>query len=1258
MILKKHKQMKKVTLMLIFMLCAIGFDISAQTAAQTDIAGTGTVAKCGTAKSGTEFYVAFGRNHKEDAINAAGNNVILVLRITGLADTNVTLSFTENPALDSIIFVPGGTIRDYSLTQEQAVAAYAGDMTYSPPQANPKNYKKSIRVTSTEPITLVAINSAVHSVEATLVWPIESWGTEYYNIGLMPYYGNGDTNNSNGYLLIAKENDTQVSGVAANPINLNAGETYHYYSNNANTTGTHITSNKPIAFYQTNTQASITSNTSIPYYNYNFEQLPPVNQWGTEFIAPANETSSDDENSYAGFFRVYAKENNTLVTVKFANGTSKTYTINTVNATNRYVDIILNIDNINNLENNTGSKACYITSDKPVGICSINISHKLGQMYSQPAIAWLPPLEQKTRNVLMSPLDINSNLVYNEMHHFLTVIVPTANKDNTTISVNGGPAQPIESFLSQFQWVADNIGGSDYSVGQYYFGASNQANCGSNCYLHTTALVDNPDGLIMLAYGEGSYTKYFYNVGSAYRDLTASFTVNDEVYYEMDGKSYCNTSDFTFVVDSRDPNALNTIVWMLNGVEIPDSGDQKTVTVNNLPDSYYTIEMLVNNTTTYTTHFYVGGSPAVWTPEVNSDDDEKHNWHNPDNWTPAAIPSVCNDVYIPGNSTHYPKLTSPAECRNIYFIHGAELGRPDLLAYKKAHVQYNFGLSQLGQETDNDKNLVLENNSTDDRLLYSAAVSSDPIERERWYMLSSPLQGVVTGDFGLGGFPLTFLMKFGPVEKDGINYPVGNWSTPYTSMTEPVAEDFTDGFAFYMYGYGMTGDNTGCEETGYFGQLNESDYMSNRNGDNYGLGEINGILELPFFADSTMLYAHRTQVYDQSLNTSRFYYINDGVNYFPDFNKFTGTSISIQREENNGNYRFAPEYYDQVNNQWRFENQILRSTSGLSSGDEFLVGNPYMSSIDMLKFFRDNSASVINHSFRIWDGTDFISCEVDVLTETFTPTSSSDMRYIAPLQGFFLQSAGNGEDVLFNVENISTVRPANSSFNLRSAQETREENLLRIKAENQFATSYMVIKYKEGASNGYNCKEDVQKLFSPHNYVPSIYSLADDVPVDINFINNNGDIIIPLGIKTEQTGEIRLTFTGMDNYFKASKIEFIDALENRTIDLTGKSSYTYIFNHNEKGIQNGRFSLRIGTLITALQNVDREDEPKVYGDSKGIYVISSEPVRKLEIYDLTGKKVYENSSDVKYYPLHGNLSKSPLIVKVRTNSRVKTTKIN
>ena len=702
-------------------------------------------------------------------------------------------------------------------------------------------------------------------------------------------------------------------------------------------------------------------------------------------------------------------------------------------------------------------------------------------------------------------------------------------------------------------------------------------------------------------------------------------------------------------------------------IEFIDASENKTINLTGMTNYIYTF----NNTQTgitngrFSIRFSAGESVSVWTPMSGGSDAQKRDWNNAANWTPSIVPTPVHSVYIPGNLSYYPQLTGTekVKCRNIYFMEGGELGRPDLLVYNRAYVQVNFDLKQSDQARKDDKVLVTRNTVTTDRMQYSAAVSAPPLIREQWHMLSAPLRGIVTGDFAFGGFPLTFLMKFGPVNKDIERYEVGKWTTPYTKMTEPL--NCTDGFAIYMYGYGMTDSNDGCEETGTYGAsntLNESLMPSSRNNLKYGLREINGILEFPFFEDATGMNAHRTQVYDPTSKQSTFYYVYDGQNGAV-LNSLSGETENRRREDYDGNYRFIPE--ERSGGAWVFQNPVTHSGDGLGSEDEFMVGNPYMSSIDMLEFFKDNDNTKIQAHYRIWDGTEktFISYQVDVANHKISPSNpGANDGYIAPMQSFFLKTANGyasngGSIVKFDVTKISAVRPSGNS-NFRDG--TAKQNSLYVKAENDLASSYLFIGYKENASAGFRGGEDVQKLFSPVEYVPEIYALTDDIPTDILFINNKErETTIPLGIKTDRTGEIRLTFTGMDNYSKASKIELFDALENRTINLTGQSSCTYTFNHTQTGISNGRFSLRFENSTTALPEINDPDRLNVYGDSKGIYVVSpaSDPVRQMAIYDFQGRKIYESTSDARYYPLPGNLARSPLIVKVITKNSAKTVRI-
>ena len=660
------------------------------------------------------------------------------------------------------------------------------------------------------------------------------------------------------------------------------------------------------------------------------------------------------------------------------------------------------------------------------------------------------------------------------------------------------------------------------------------------------------------------------------------------------------------------------------------------------------------------TDFNPGKTSIVWTPEENNTagvtNAQKQNWNNAANWTPKVVPTACHNVFIPGNSSHYPVLSNYVECNDIYFMQGGELGRPDLLIYNKAHIQLNFGLWQEQQIINrNDTELILKSSSSKDRMLYSASVSN-PLERERWIALSAPLRGIVTGDLNFGGFPLTFMKKFVPTKKDNVQYAVGEWTTPYTSFSESFAP--TEGFGFYMYGFDPSGDekrNLGCDESGSYNTLNDLTFFPDKTGNTYGISQTNGILELPFFTDSLGLDAHRTQKYDEANNLSSFYYVFNGSAGV--FNALTGTEEPVYRETFDGNFRFITENRSSGN--WKFENPILHDVTDLAVDHEFMVGNPYMSSIDMIEFYRDNKES-IDSEFHIWNGKNFDTHLIDLENDTVISPGPKNMRYIAPMQGFFLTYKGG--DVIFDVEKISTVRPSNASSNLRSASVERiEENALRIKAENMYVASYAIIGHKPGAAEGFTREQDVQKLFSPYWYIPEVYLMADGIPVDIRYIDNAVERIVPIGLKTELLGNITLTLTGMDNYNTVSEIILTDTKLNREMDISGLPSFTYSFDNQTSGIKNDRFYLRFVPSITSQTPIPEEEYIRIYTQESDILIQapSFDPIREIRVFDLQGRLIFGKSftEEVGNYRIPHNSNDGCVIVRVKTKDRVKNQKV-
>jgi len=1158
---------------------------------------------------GTDFWVTFGQNRS----HVYTDPLTLQIKIVAKETTTIKFDYWFNNAYSFTQTINAG-IYTYDIPVVERDLVYAV-------LSGARN--KSLNITSTKPVSVYALNQRDQGADATNVLPVSNLGTEYYHISYAARpYGSAM---QDAYVLIGVEDGTVVHENGVFLVNLQKGRCYYnYLGDNSDGTGRRITSNKPIAYFVINEYCFVPSTHS--WGDNLFQQLPPVSQWGTKFLVP---------NTVQGVGRVRIVASKAATTITQSGASVISGSLTNLNA-GQFVELEI------------GSAGCYLSANNPIGVCA----YMVGSQYvdpsgvtepGDPSMAWIPPIEQSLKEVTFTPFipSVATRLT----DHYALIVTPTATKGETKVSMGGSAPVPITGVT----WVDNAVSG--YSFGSYKIY--------NNAYT-----ISNPKGLTISGYGMGPRESYYYVSGSAARNLDAYFNINDTYYLDFERGSVCNDYDFeAFITYPLDP-ASGSLRWLINGVEQLAATDNKIWSANFSPGTY-TVDMVVKPLSeaarTYTTTFVVEEVIAVvWTPEKNTagSDADKQNWHDKRNWTPNEIPSLCTDVYIPGDCSHYPLLTQDAECNDIYFIQGGELGRPDLLkTYNKARVHLNLGLEMTVQNSDDDLDLVLDSYNTEDRLLFSAGRST-PLDRERWYMLSSPLRNVVSGDFGFGGFPLAYMQKFGPITKDGTNYPVGEWTDTYTSMKEPLS--ITEGFAYFVYGYdsGSAANslrNRGCLESG---NINDFAYFPERVG-GYGLKEINGILELPFYEDRFQREAHRTQKYD-GINKSTFYYIADGT--YPDamYNQIVNRKIDeVARESANlGSYRFIAE--NRVSGNWQFANPVYHSGAGLGSSTEFMVGNPYMSSLDMIEFYKDNSA-LLEPQFRIWDGTDFVSFDINVANNEILPTVPGESDYIAPMQAFFLVTKTDyaNQNIKFDVTKISKVRPFGTPANLRSGKE--EENIIRIQASNNISVSHALIAGRENASHSYQKGEDIYKLFSPSAQLPQVYTLADEIPLDMNFINPKGEITIPIGLKTDYRGMIHLTFSGMNNYFQASKIEFMDVVGNKIIDITDEDSFTYSFNNQKEGISNGQFFLRFSSSATDISDVLLEDVISVYRNQSVLSISSTllDPIQRIVIYDLQGKVLYNlDFLNTNFYTINTPTESSLLIVQVTTKTGSKTVKLN
>lgn len=669
----------------------------------------------------------------------------------------------------------------------------------------------------------------------------------------------------------------------------------------------------------------------------------------------------------------------------------------------------------------------------------------------------------------------------------------------------------------------------------------------------------------------------------------------------------------------------------------------------------------------------IAPNQATWTTAAKDT-----HWDHSGNWltqTGGGYPIWCTDVIITSpeepvnpedpepeaNNLYSPVLLPGDACRDITFRPHATVGQVEQLIYRAAYVEH---IPTPGQ----------------------------------WMMLSAPLKYIYNADWDTdpswGGtnafdpfkryFSYFDLRYTGSGENpDGIAGSLtGNFSLPFANLKQKLTTGL--GFGSYV----TAGNNTVYKDTLYFprfipfGNAKELEdqgvslsevtyqYHWSDNGEwiNAGEGPTTGLLDYdPFIIGGTL-----NNPDSKGVETSR------GT-----VAKTTDTRWTEMFTEENWSY---DTYYDEVfaqDNRYRFifeEDEILNTGSfevlNSSTGSTRLIGNPFMSHLDFDQFYTDNSAK-INNYYRLWDGRQFYSYMANSastdngvwhgLKDIYTTTPQVDVvtKYIAPMQAFFFEVKNasdepNTMELTFTSE--ASVAPSGEDLKnsrLRDSQEN--ENLLNIHLEMNGSKSMAILASLQRASDNYLPAEDIYKLFSAANALPEIYTIADRTAIEINAISQEGnEKIIPLGIKTSQTGSFDIHIDGAENFKAYPHVFLRDALENKNYDINQTNSFSFTKTDQEN--LEGRLFIVMSKIPNSIGDfpLTTENNLIVKVDDGQINIYSAlEKIETIELYDTSGRLRYKNTSiNTSSYQFSPNIINSGVfILKIKTEKGSKIQKI-
>lgn len=195
-----------------------------------------------------------------------------------------------------------------------------------------------------------------------------------------------------------------------------------------------------------------------------------------------------------------------------------------------------------------------------------------------------------------------------------------------------------------------------------------------------------------------------------------------------------------------------------------------------------------------------------------------------------------------------------------------------------------------------------------------------------------------------------------------------------------------------------------------------------------------------------------------------------------------------------------------------------------ADGKYLMVGNPFMASLDVQAFVSANS-DVLAQKYWIGDMSEANNAVSYDSEEGWTATTS----LIAPYSVFYVEALGHETESGTTYDANVTVKftSAMQQFETTSTDDSSQATSLKITAEDAEGSSSAAVRYAASASNGFGM-EDAQMisgLTGNADNAPKVYTVAGNTAVSVNQLKDAQRI--PLGVTAADGSVVTLTFSGV-----------------------------------------------------------------------------------------------------------------------------------
>lgn len=492
--------------------------------------------------------------------------------------------------------------------------------------------------------------------------------------------------------------------------------------------------------------------------------------------------------------------------------------------------------------------------------------------------------------------------------------------------------------------------------------------------------------------------------------------------------------------------------------------------------------------------------------------DATSNWNNDANWKRAdksALKKAADDSYLTNEANTTEKGFVPMLFSNVVMPEGskAELymagygeggawtnsSRPDYMELPTENIQYDLMAYEKDGALTTQRYRVNICNDIHfepgaqmlhaEQLLYNKAWTDVEITPGQWTAVSTPLQGVVAGDW------------YAPTA-------TGRQETEYFKDI-----NFTDG------GYN---------------RLNPAVYQRSWSTEASIVENGGGTTPVSFTTEWSSAYNDASVPYVAGGGFSIKGVLKDATSLlfrFPKADKSYDVSTAEEDksvDRTNAGKLLVTGLLDRSNPlKYNPQNDVTTTLTPSADGKYLMVGNPFMAPLDVQAFVESNS-DVLAQKYWISSYLTTAAVTYDESNKTWSENTS----LIAPYSVFYVQIAEKAtpdEKGNFKVNFTADMQ----KFETTSTGEGSQTVSLKITAEDAEGSSSAAVRYAASASNGFGM-EDAQMisgLTGNADNAPKVYTVAGNTAVSVNQLKDAQRI--PLGVTAADGSVVTLTFSGV-----------------------------------------------------------------------------------------------------------------------------------